>query len=158
MQSYWYFFQISAKRRAGRSAWYDRRVRNAEAAGSNPARSIIKAENANSPLNSSPFSQSTTQIRLKPEILKEFDEFMRVNMRLEARTALDTIEHTRRYLSHSNYTVSYETASDYLKSFLNKAPKTYNSQITSLRRFIRDFLHAPECIVSFKMAPVDYKS
>jgi integrase len=42
--------------------------------------------------------------------------------------------------------------------FLGKAPKTYNSQITSLRRFIRDFLKAPECIVSFKMAPVDYSN
>ncbi len=29
------------QKRAGRSAWYDRRVRNAEAAGSNPARSIL---------------------------------------------------------------------------------------------------------------------
>jgi integrase len=42
--------------------------------------------------------------------------------------------------------------------FLGKAPKTYNSQITSLRRFIRDYLKAPDCIVSFKMAPVDYSS
>jgi hypothetical protein len=29
---------------AGRSARYDRRVRNAEAAGSNPARSIVQSE------------------------------------------------------------------------------------------------------------------
>jgi|WetSurMetagenome_2_1015567.scaffolds.fasta_scaffold149517_2 hypothetical protein len=34
----YFFFNIL---RAGRSAWYDRRVRNAEAAGSNPARSTF---------------------------------------------------------------------------------------------------------------------
>ena len=39
MRTLWYFFR-KAPERAGRSAWYDRRVRNAEAAGSNPARSI----------------------------------------------------------------------------------------------------------------------
>jgi hypothetical protein len=32
------------KNRAGRSAWHDRRVRNAEAAGSNPARSTTTFE------------------------------------------------------------------------------------------------------------------
>jgi hypothetical protein len=30
--------------RAGRSVWYDRRLRKAEAAGSNPARSIMRLE------------------------------------------------------------------------------------------------------------------
>ena len=43
MRTLWYFFR-KAPERAGRSAWYDRRVRNAEAAGSNPARSIMRLE------------------------------------------------------------------------------------------------------------------
>ncbi len=81
---------------------------------------------------------------------------MRVNMRLEPTTARDTRDTIKRYLAHANNTVSYETASAYLKTYLCKAPKTYNSQITYLRRFIRDFLKAPECIVAFKMAPVDF--
>jgi intergrase/recombinase len=91
-------------------------------------------------------------------MLEEFEEFMRVNMRLEVRTALDTREHIVRYLAHAHNIVSYETASSFLKTYLTKAPKTYNSQITYLRRFIRDFLQAPECIVKFKMAPVDYSN
>jgi predicted nucleic acid-binding protein len=38
------FFKKNIKTWAGRSVRYDRRVRNAEAAGSNPARSIIRFE------------------------------------------------------------------------------------------------------------------
>ena len=33
--------------------------------------------------------------------------------------------------------------------------KTYNSQITDLRRFIRDFLGYDELIKPFRMVPVD---
>lgn len=77
-------------------------------------------------------------------------------MRLEPTTTRDTRETIRRYLTHANNVVSYETASAYLKTYLCKAPKTYNSQITYLRRFIREYLKAPECIVAFKMAPVDF--
>jgi integrase len=81
---------------------------------------------------------------------------MRVNRRLEERTVIDTVEGIKRYLKRSDWIVSYETASAYLKTYLNKSPKTYNSQITILRRFMRDFQNSPQDIVSFKMAPVDY--
>ena len=54
----------------------------------------------------------------------------------------------------NNNMVSYETVANYLRGYLNKAPKTYNQQITSLRRFIRDFLGAGHIIFSFKLAPV----
>ncbi len=93
---------------------------------------------------------------VNPELLQQFAEYMRVNMRLEERTVIDTVEGIKRYLKRSEWIVSYDTASAYLKTYLNKSPKTYNSQITLLRRFIRDFLHSPQDIVSFKMAPVDY--
>jgi integrase len=81
---------------------------------------------------------------------------MKVNMRLMPRTVKETIGNTARYLESSNHIVSYETVAEYLKGYLNKAPKTYNSQITTLRRFVRDFLRHPELIMRFKMAPVDY--
>jgi len=55
----------------------------------------------------------------------------------------------------SNYIVNYENVRHYLESYIPKAAKTYNTQITSLRRFIRDFLQVPKLIMSFKMAPVD---
>ncbi len=88
-------------------------------------------------------------------MLEEFEEFMVVNMRLHARTAFDMRETINRYLTQSENVVSYETAFTYLKSYLSKAPKTYNTQLTYLRRF-RDFLKAQECIASFKMVPVDF--
>ena len=55
----------------------------------------------------------------------------------------------------SEYVVSYENVKQYLESYIPKAAKTYNTQITSLRRFIRDFLGQSPVIMSFKMAPVD---
>jgi len=148
---------LNSKHWAGRSAWYDRRVRNAEAAGSNPARSTnLYASFGISPMNPNPFQANNHEILVNPRMLEEFEEFMRVNMRLEPTTARDTRDTIKRYLAHANNTVSYDTASAYLKTYLCKAPKTYNSQITYLRRFIRDYLKAPECIVAFKMAPVDF--
>jgi hypothetical protein len=66
-------------------------VRNAEAAGSNPARSTtFNASYSVSLLNSNSFQSNTREILVNPRMLEEFEEFMRVNMRLEARTALDT--------------------------------------------------------------------
>jgi len=76
-------------------------------------------------------------------------------MRLEASTVKNTVEDVKRFLKMSDYVVSYRNVKRYLERYVNNPPKTYNSQITSLRRFIRDFLRLPELIMSFKMAPVD---
>jgi len=65
------------------------------------------------------------------------------------------VKDVKRFLRKENHIVNYEAVADYLKSYLNKAPKTYNQQITSLRRFIRDFLGYKKLISSFKMTPVD---
>ncbi len=80
---------------------------------------------------------------------------MRVNMRLEVRTALDTRKHLVRYLAHANNVVSYGTASAFLKNYLTKAPKSTTAKQLS-PQFHQRFLRATECIVDFKMAPVDY--
>jgi integrase len=78
-----------------------------------------------------------------------------VNRRLEKVTVRQNIQDARRFLEKSDYVVSEENVKRYLESYIPKAPKTYNTQITSLRRFIRDFLKLPDLIMSFKMAPVD---
>jgi integrase len=91
-----------------------------------------------------------------PEDLPEFAEFMRINMRLETRTVRDTVGIIKRFLEGSKNKVTYDSVETYLKSYLEKRPKTYNSQITALRRFICDFLKKREMIESFKMAVVDY--
>ena len=88
-------------------------------------------------------------------LLEKFKDFMRINMQLRPTTVQHTAEDIRRFLKKGNNIVSYETVANYLRGYLNKAPKTYNQQITSLRRFIRDFLGAGHIISSFKLAPVD---
>jgi integrase len=76
-------------------------------------------------------------------------------MRLEQCTVRETLLNVRRYLGNSEYFVSVDTVKRYLESYIAKKPKTYNSQITSLRRFIKDFLELLQVIMSFKMAAVD---
>ena len=80
---------------------------------------------------------------------------MLVNMRLEKVTVRQNIQNARRFIEKSDYVVSEENVKSYLEGYIPKAAKTYNTQITSLRRFIRDFLKLPDFIMSFKMAPVD---
>jgi intergrase/recombinase len=89
------------------------------------------------------------------DVLERFRDFLRVNMRLEARTVDETLLNVKRFLGNSQYIVSVETVKRYLESYIAKKPKTYNSQITSLRRFIKDFLRLPDVVMSFKMAAVD---
>jgi intergrase/recombinase len=103
----------------------------------------------------SSYSEKKAEIIVKPETVETFGEFMTVNMRLEKRTVRETKSNIRRYLDCSNYVVNYETVSKFLKEYMTKSSRTYNAQLTSLRRFVRDFLHAPESILDFKMAPVD---
>ncbi len=103
----------------------------------------------------SSFSEKKAELMIKPETLEAFAEFMMVNMRLEKRTVRETKSNIRRYLESSNYAVNYEAVSKFLKSYMSKSSRTYNAQLTSLRRFVRDFLHAPESILDFKMAPID---
>jgi integrase len=76
-------------------------------------------------------------------------------MRLEDSTVKSTVQDVRRFLELGEYVVSYETVKSYLGTYLGKKAKTYNSQITNLRRFVRDFLRLPDLVMSFKMAPVD---
>ena len=107
-------------------------------AGFEPAASVLRTTRY-----LSPNCQNKLNLTIDSEPLNQFAEYMRANMRLEERTVIDTVEGIKRYLKQSDWIVSYETASAYLKSYINKAPKTYNIQITFLRRFIRDFLHSP---------------
>ena len=97
----------------------------------------------------------TPELRVSLDVLKDFEEFMSVNMQLRPETVKHTIQDIRRFLKKSDGIVSYKAISEYLKGYVEKAPKTYNQQLTSLRRFVRDFLGYEELISSFKLAPVD---
>jgi len=100
-------------------------------------------------------STMPTWLSLDSDALESFRDFLRVNRRLEESTIKETIQDVRRFLKMSSYVVNYENIKQYLATYIKKAPKTYNSQITSLRRFVRDFLGQSDLIMSFKMAPVD---
>jgi len=94
-------------------------------------------------------------MKFELECLESFKDFLLVNMRLEKTTVRETLQDARRFLEASKCVVSYDAVKRYLESYVGKKPKTYNSQITSLRRFLRDFLKVPDAIMSFKMAAVD---
>ena len=60
-----------------------------------------------------------------------------MTIRLERKTVSQNIQDARRFLEMSDYAVNYEALRKYLESYIPKAAKTYNTQVTSLRRFIR---------------------
>ena len=76
-------------------------------------------------------------------------------MRLAPVTVQTSLQIVKRFLKNADGVVSYETIKNYLATYIDKAPKTYNSQITNLRRFVRDYLGYKELVGSFKLAPVD---
>jgi hypothetical protein len=74
-------------------------------------------------------------------MLEESEELMRVNMRLEPTIARDTRDTIKRYLAHANNTVSYETASAYLKTYLCKAPKITSNASFTQKTFRKSMRH-----------------
>jgi hypothetical protein len=87
-------------------------------------------------------STMPTRLHLDSDCLEMFADFLLVNMRLEKKTIQQNIQDVRRFPEMSNYIITYDNVKLYLESYIPKAAKTYNTQITSLRRFIRDFLHS----------------
>jgi hypothetical protein len=87
-----------------------------------------------------------TEFKVNAEILDEFKDFLRINLRLSPSSVSTNIQIARRYLEHVGYVVSYQTIAEYLKLYVNNPPKTYNRQIVVLRHLIRGFLRQPELI------------
>lgn len=118
-----------------------------EVAGSNPAPSTN-------------FAKITPKtVSLLPQnyyhLLPGYKQFLQINLRLEERTIKESMGNITRFLTHSKGAVTYASIRAYLTAYTTKHPKTYNSQLTDLRRFVRDFLKQKPLIESFKMAPVD---
>ncbi len=99
------------------------------------------------------------QVSLLPKnyyhLLPEYKQFLKVNLRLEDTTIRESVGNITRFLMQSKGNTDYNSVRQYLSGYLSKKPKTYNSQITDLRRFVRDFLGNKELLSTFKMAPVD---
>lgn len=106
-------------------------------------------------LASCPDLPKEAQNKPKNVNMGDFKDFLLLNMRLEPTTVKETVQDSKRFLKMSQGSVTYENVKRYFESYITKKAKTYNSQITSLRRLIRDYLKLPDVIMSFKMAPVD---
>jgi integrase len=94
-------------------------------------------------------------VRVKPGDVVRFEEFLRVDLKLALSTVQHTVEDVKRFLESAGYVVSRDTIRDYLQSYEEKAAKTYNQQLTSLRRFVKMFLGYAQLIETFRLAPVD---
>ena len=88
--------------------------------------------------------------------LPDYETFLRVNRRLSEKTIKESCRKVRNFVKFSKGELNQSTISKYLACFLDVKPTTYNSHITDLRRFVRDFLGQDHLISSFKMAPIDF--
>jgi len=92
------------------------------------------------------------------EVTSKFWEYCLVDERLTRRVAKDYKNTVKRFLKFSNGVVSHESVRAYLRSYLDRAPKTYNNQLCGLRAFICRFLKRPDIMEGIKKAhePKDY--
>jgi integrase len=87
--------------------------------------------------------------------LTDFEDYMRINMRLKPRTINDTIVTAKRYLDGAEGIVSKDTLKEYLEGYIDNSPWTYNSQIVRLNRLIKEYLNRPDIIEDFSLAPIN---
>ena len=91
--------------------------------------------------------------------LAEFWDYCVVTERLTERVSGDYQQIAKRLLKLANGMVSQKTIRDYLATYLNKAPKTYNNQLDGLRAFIGRYFKRPDLMKGYKKAyqPQDYQ-
>lgn len=88
------------------------------------------------------------------DILKEFYDFVLVDLRRARLTAVDYRWRVRRFLKFAGLEFSREDIRAFLRTLLDKAPRTYANYLKALRCFIRDYLGRPDLIVGFKQPHV----
>jgi integrase len=95
-------------------------------------------------------------------LLKEFEEFCKVDLRLSKRTYVHGhVPFVERFLQNvSKPLASVQTAE--IRNYLSELgehcePKTYNNHLGALKRFFRDYLKRNDLIETFKFAPVSEK-
>jgi len=93
------------------------------------------------------------------DILKDFDEFCLVDLKLKQGSTYNHFKNIKRLLRTLDKPLSQIDIQDlrsYLKRYLNKANGTYANQIKALRVFFRDFLRAGYLVESFKLPENGY--
>ena len=86
----------------------------------------------------------------------EFDEYCRVVERLGKAVRRNYKCVAKRFLESAEGGVSRKSVEEYLSTYLNKAPRTYNNQLKGLRAFIGRFLRRHGIIEEFRKAYVPY--
>jgi integrase len=89
-----------------------------------------------------------------PQSLDDFEQFMTLNLRLAEGTIVKTMYRTRAFVKKWGNEFSDKTISNQLKSYLSKAPATYNTEILALKRLAK-YLDLEDLLKSYKHAPVD---
>jgi integrase len=90
--------------------------------------------------------------------LKDFEDFCKVDLDLNVRTARDHYYTIRKLLAWQKAqgykTVSILSLREYLRTYLNNSKCTRANQIKSFRRFFRDYLGVPQLIATFRLPRV----
>ncbi len=82
--------------------------------------------------------------------VSDFWQHCTIDERLSAKVSKDYKNVTRRFLVSWNGVVSRQSIRQFLESYLQKAPKTYNNIIDGLRAFVVRYLQKPEVMTGFK--------
>jgi len=82
--------------------------------------------------------------------VSDFWQYCKIEERLSDKVSKDYKNVARRFLLSYNGEVSRQSIREFLKPYLQKAPKTYNNIIDGLRAFIKRYLQKPELMKGFK--------
>lgn len=112
--------------------------------------------------DSNPLGNGLPTVTSNDILLKEFEEFCRVDLQLSKRTFEDGhVPFARRFLRALSKPIGSIEPRDvrlYLSDLKAESePKTYNNHLGALKRFCRDFLQRPDLIGTFRFAPINEK-
>jgi integrase len=95
------------------------------------------------------------------DLIKDFHDFLVVEMRVESQTAKHHCWNLRQFLEAVRKDINDISRLDIRDYFLEqmkvKSQATINNYLKTLKRFFRDYLHKPELIESFKFKQPEFK-
>ena len=98
---------------------------------------------------------------LKSELIQDFKDFLRIDLRLCNITVQGHVFQVKRFLKwvkqNNVEEVSQDTLRSYLREFSNSSAFTYANVLKTLRRLFRDFLSKPELVESFRLPKKPFK-
>jgi len=115
-------------------------------------------EEIRTPISGSKAQRSSNQayfvVRDVDWVVSDFWEYCKIEERLSDKVSRDYKNVAKRLLMSCNGKLSREAIRDFLRPYLEKAPKTYNNIIDGLRAFIQRYLQKSELMNGFKHSHV----